>query len=256
MIIPPYVTTTSPPFYTFTYYTPQIESNTLLSDTANWIRISGLFLSQGNEQYITIGNFRDNSTTDTIRVHNNNSYPYAYYYIDDVSVEAILNANAGNDTSLYFGDSVQIGNNTTENAAYLWTPSTGLSDPTGANPMASPTITTTYIVTKTQCSVTTIDTVVVNYLGVNINENERFQMIKVFPNPNNGEMVLEFNLQTTESRELIIYSITGKIVKTLLLTNGIKTININAQDLQAGMYLYEIRINGKENKKNKLTIIK
>jgi hypothetical protein len=80
--------------------------------------------------------------------------------------------------------------------------------------------------------------------------------VKLYPNPNNGEMILECNLQDQESGNLIIYSLTGKILKNLSLSVGTKTLTINAEELQAGMYLYEVRINGKESKKNKLTIIK
>jgi hypothetical protein len=254
-IIPPYLATTTPPYYSFTYYNPQIESNMLLSDTANWTSISGSFLSLGNEGYITIGNFRDDLSTDTTSVRNNTSYTASYYYIDDVSVEEVLNANAGNDTSLYFGDSIQIGNNQTENASYLWTPSTGLSDPTAANPMVSPVMTTTYVVTKTQCSVTTSDTVTVSYLGVGVDEKIRSQKIKIFPNPSNGNFTLESNLQNNESGWIMIYNLTGSLVGRYQITHETKT-DLNTQNLSPGIYQYQVLINGFPIKKDKLIIIK
>ncbi|MBL4818087.1 MAG: hypothetical protein JKY15_02480, partial [Deltaproteobacteria bacterium] len=61
-------------------------------------------------------------------------------------------ASAGTDTTICLGDNTIIGGAPTASAGndpygYAWTPSTGLSSDTIANPTASPTITTTYIVT-------------------------------------------------------------------------------------------------------------
>jgi gliding motility-associated-like protein len=57
-------------------------------DTLNWIHLETYFLASGSEQYITIGNFKDNISTDTIRGYD--LYPMAenpfktYMYIDNV----------------------------------------------------------------------------------------------------------------------------------------------------------------------------
>ncbi len=64
-----------------------------------------------------------------------------------VSVDVELNpvADAGQPQAICFGESVQLGgNNTTTGATIMWTPTTGLDDPTSANPTAAPTTTTTY----------------------------------------------------------------------------------------------------------------
>jgi len=63
-----------------------------------------------------------------------------------------LTANAGQDISLCSPQSAAIGGNPTATAGtppytYSWSPSTGLSSPTVANPTSSTLITTTYIVT-------------------------------------------------------------------------------------------------------------
>jgi len=71
-------------------YTPQIESpdNIFITDTLGWTLVSGTYISNGGENYITIGNFKDTSDIDTLPVVN----PFgsinhgAYYYIDDVSI--------------------------------------------------------------------------------------------------------------------------------------------------------------------------
>ncbi len=52
---------------------------------------------------------------------------------------------AGNDTAICIGNSVQIGSAPVPGRQYFWTPSTGLSNPNIANPIASPSFTTTYV---------------------------------------------------------------------------------------------------------------
>jgi gliding motility-associated-like protein len=70
-----------------------------------------------------------------------------------------------NDTSVCIGSCVQL--NTTGGVSYVWTPTTGLSSDTIANPIACPTVTTTYIVTGTDalnCSNTDTVTITINSL--------------------------------------------------------------------------------------------
>jgi hypothetical protein len=67
---------------------PQIENTSgIITDKNNWVQISGSFIAVGGEKYITIGNFRNDTTTVKQYVGNGwvNS-PIAYYYIDDVYV--------------------------------------------------------------------------------------------------------------------------------------------------------------------------
>lgn len=75
--------------------TPQIVNQTgFISDTIQWTEIQGCFTAVGGEQYIIIGNFNPNSTTDTLLVGTNNVDPnytgfsnyYSYYYIDDITL--------------------------------------------------------------------------------------------------------------------------------------------------------------------------
>lgn len=76
-----------------------------------------------------------------------------------MSVTAAPIANAGNDVSICAGSSTQlIGSG---GATYSWIPSAGLINANIANPIATPTSTTAYILTATNGSCTSIDTVVV-----------------------------------------------------------------------------------------------
>ena len=74
-----------------------------------------------------------------------------------VTVSALPIASAGPDTAICAGSSVVIGGSPTASAgaapySYSWSPSTGLNDATAANPIASPSATTTYIVTVTDAN--------------------------------------------------------------------------------------------------------
>ncbi len=74
-------------------FTPQIisPSGVFLDDTLNWTEISGEYIAQGGEKYITIGNF--NNPTDTFNMPNNNNNPtvVSYYFIDDVTFRDCTN---------------------------------------------------------------------------------------------------------------------------------------------------------------------
>jgi hypothetical protein len=56
-----------------------------LDDTSAWIRISSSFQAMGGEQYITIGNFNNDTLTTITQPGSVGSYG-AYYFVDDVSV--------------------------------------------------------------------------------------------------------------------------------------------------------------------------
>lgn len=81
--------------FEITSVVPQIQNNSFISDTMNWVKISGSFTANGGEKFLTIGNFKPESLTDTLAVVNNpaNYYNGAYYYIDDVSLT--LDSSAG-----------------------------------------------------------------------------------------------------------------------------------------------------------------
>ena len=70
---------------------PQVQNPewNIITDTTNWIKISGWFVAQGGEDYMTIGNFKTDANTHTLIAYTNipgSNGDIAYYYIDDVSV--------------------------------------------------------------------------------------------------------------------------------------------------------------------------
>lgn len=68
--------------------TPQVQNqpSNVLNDRNNWILISGTFTAAGSEQYMTIGNFMNDNSSDTTFLGNIGGNNITYYYIDDVSV--------------------------------------------------------------------------------------------------------------------------------------------------------------------------
>lgn len=72
-----------------TTVSPQLNYTcTPLTDTVNWVRLQWNYTATGGEQYFVIGNFFNNAAT---AIGCNNSAagfqnPYAYYFIDDVSI--------------------------------------------------------------------------------------------------------------------------------------------------------------------------
>jgi len=70
--------------------TPQIINKTnFLTDTLNWMKIEGNFIANGDENYLTIGYF-ENETIDTLNNFYDPFNPYyrviVYYYVDGVSL--------------------------------------------------------------------------------------------------------------------------------------------------------------------------
>ncbi len=85
-------------------------------------------------------------------------------YFDEVviSVNEVPMANAGGDVEICEGDNVVIGGTPAATGGvgpytYSWMPVSGLSDPTAANPTASPTVTTAYTLTVTDANGCTDD---------------------------------------------------------------------------------------------------
>lgn len=90
-------------------YIPQIENKEIITNKSDWTKISGTYIANGNEIFMTIGNFRTDSLTDTVYVGGGNfTWDNAYYYIDDVTVEPITCSNDTTELnfSMCLGDSL------------------------------------------------------------------------------------------------------------------------------------------------------
>ncbi|MBK7124020.1 MAG: hypothetical protein IPH68_15280 [Chitinophagaceae bacterium] len=95
--------------------------------------------------------------------------PYAGYGCNDTLTAVLLDtltvfANAGPDRLSCQNAPVQLGINPRQGFVYSWSPVTGLSNPNISNPIATPSVTTQYILTVTNAGggCLTRDTVIVN----------------------------------------------------------------------------------------------
>ena len=67
-------------------FIPQISNpSTNVFDTLNWTLVEGYYTASGKENYIVIGNFKNDSQTNLTMI-NSSGDPWMYYLMDDVSL--------------------------------------------------------------------------------------------------------------------------------------------------------------------------
>jgi hypothetical protein len=222
-------------------YTPQIKkfNNPVIADTLNWVEISGVYQANGTENYITIGNFDNDITTDTLAVNINN-YAGSYYLIEDVSVENITTPQWQYlDTTIYLGDSVLIGPAITGlNVDWFDMSSTFIKNAPGI--YVKPTVTTPYKATETFNSVVYNHTVTVTVLmPVQVNEYELLQnSVTIYPNPTTNNFTISY-LTESSKLKVDITDTQGKLYSTeiVTITNNKTIIKTN---LTNGVYFVSI----------------
>lgn len=94
----------------------------------------------------------------TLILRDNNGCTFTFQSADTLRVEPLA-VNAGNDVTICAGDEVQLG--ATGGDTYSWFPPIGLSSNTIGDPVASPSITTQYVVTVQLLTCINTDTVTV-----------------------------------------------------------------------------------------------
>lgn len=92
-------------FTTYSYYDlltafpnlnySHINDSSIISETENWVKISGSFVADSAYTYMVIGNFYDDVYTDTLNLPFTVAQQRAYYCVDDVcvSTDSLLCAN-------------------------------------------------------------------------------------------------------------------------------------------------------------------
>jgi len=78
----------------------------------------------------------------------------------------------------------------------------------------------------------------------------------LYPNPNSGNMLLDYVLKQDEVGTIKIYDIAGKLIVNYPLNANANQLQINNTDLDNGIYMYDIIVNDKTVKTEKLVIIK
>jgi gliding motility-associated-like protein len=105
--------------------TPHIanDSGNIISDTANWVKISGSFIASGGEKFFTIGRFKRNEYVNYEVVIPYEGY--SYYYIDDVAVwpcdAPVYTADGGGNRQVCnAGDLITLGTHNLPEYEYYW----------------------------------------------------------------------------------------------------------------------------------------
>ena len=85
-------------------YQPVVENiqGNIITDSSGWVLISGEFIAAGGEQYLIIGNFKDDANTTALDVFPQKFYGTSYYYMDEVILEQIpsVDPDLGIDTTI------------------------------------------------------------------------------------------------------------------------------------------------------------
>jgi len=80
---------------------------------------------------------------------------------------------------------------------------------------------------------------------------------KLYPNPTSGQTTVEYSLpQGITKADLVVYDMQGHEIKRYKVTNAFNTIIINANELAAGTYYYQIQSSAGFNAGKKMIVIK
>jgi hypothetical protein len=91
----PYTETTPPVLNNLAH----LYTDSIYTDTLQWIKISGSFIADSTYNYVMLGNFFDEANTDTLYFGGPNKWANeSYYFIDDicVSTDSIFNGTSTN----------------------------------------------------------------------------------------------------------------------------------------------------------------
>lgn len=83
------------------------------------------------------------------------------------------------------------------------------------------------------------------------------EMTNLYPNPSNGNMVVEYNSLSSSSVQLIAYDMMGKVIfsEQTFATEGSNSFSVNINNISNGIYMFEIR-NGNETSRMKFSVSK
>lgn len=236
---------------TFTdYFAPQITNSTgFLSSKTAWMHVEEYFVADSAYKYMFIGEFTNVVQHDTLYVPGGmvSANPFAYYYIDDVSVVWLKKpaiAAVSDTIEATLNTVIQLGNNVGSDATYQWWPADNISNATDANPNLLVTQSAWYYVQKTQCKYITYDSVYVQANPVGLNEyNNENGLYSLQPNPSNGEFVLTNKLNKATTGTLFVYDIMGKLVKHFYFVDEID-LNVTLKETKG---VYFLRLVDNEN---------
>ena len=171
------------------------------------------------------------------------------YIAVNIDQPSALVNSAGTNQTICSGESTSIGGSVTggkEPYTFTWSPSSGLSSPAVANPVASPSVTTVYslIVTDANnCKRTESVTVTVQSCSTSINtvsNSSGAGNFSIVPNPNHGLFsVVLSSVPSDNALSLEVYNFLGEHVYSVsfLTGNTLPVIPVDMGKMNKGIYL-------------------
>ncbi len=234
---------------------PQIEWDTtkLFTDTINWVKISGKFIAQGGEEYLTIGNFKNGNHTklqvlasNFILPYPNTSRNFAYHYIDDVSLYELPTPQLQSSYTLCpTSDSLVLGDTSKIQTRYQWYANGILLTDTTGQLKIKPIQTTTYVLHTTNCSTNTQTTVVTYSANCEpVILTESFIPNVFTPNGDGINDVFTFTINGTLTN-FSIYNRWGNLIQTTSLKNQTTILwdghTTSGEACSGGVYFYTLQ---------------
>ncbi|MBA2612469.1 MAG: T9SS type A sorting domain-containing protein [Bacteroidetes bacterium] len=226
-----------------TFLTPQIQNpiGNAITDTMNWVLISGTFVANGTEKFMVLANFKSDVATTTAVANSTATGNFSEYFIDDIScIDINLPAYAGPDIWGIPTNTVYLGRpqDVVIDEACMWykLPNATTAIDTAAGIIVTVAATTqTYMVKQDICGNIKYDTVIVYASATGLSEQETiFNSISLFPNPANDVLNINFSLQDKDLfSKVTIRNNLGQLIREEDLKNN----SINIKDLPNGVYL-------------------
>ena len=239
------IDTTAHPGWPQPMVSPQVIETSIISDTANWVRISGSFVATGNENYITIGNFLDKNHTSFSPYPGTDStgsyafYEYSWYLVDDISVfrsDAI--ANIGPHThslSTTATDSLVLGDTLDTYLPTDWYANGVKIDSNKAWIKVLPRHNTTYKLALNKCggAISWDSTYVTVGAGESLGASKASLSATVVMAPNPAQNIL--NITNAAGAAFAVYDLTGREVLSQKISTNQQAIDISG--IEIGVYM-------------------
>lgn len=248
-----------------------IYSKQIITDSVAWTTISGSFIADSTYEYIMIGNFFTDDSTDFVVFDTLGKW--SYYYVDDVcvSLDSTTCLNITDSVIEFSADTTIIPKNTcinfslktrTDYDAFEWHFEGG--DPSFSTDSLPDSICYTipgsYDVSLIASNVNGCADTITKNGYISVKNTSHFNDIgelgffaNIFPNPSHGVFQVNVNKNLPYNIPITIYNYLGIKVYESFLLQFTNTIDI--RNLPTGVYLININLNAKPNRK-KIILIK
>jgi hypothetical protein len=89
-----------------------------------------------------------------------------------------------------------------------------------------------------------------------LGSTEGFRLEQNAPNPFGDNTVIGYATPAgTTGARISVYDLTGRTIKSIVLTEGAGSITITAGELGAGLYIYDLQVNGRQILERKMTVV-